>query len=885
MGRIVLIFRRLLYVSARQVFRRWRTYLSVFVTSLTLLALTMTALEMFESYYFKSAETASVGSYHLSFLNQLYDRSEDMRKAKNVVSVRTVASGARLASSVDASAPARVTSETEEIDRALGVRYLWGSPPGEGEIAVPLDLYRASDWITAGEVNDLWFTAEKMTYYPLRVSGVFTVSGSGSGYVFLSDRDRRQINRETGAVEVFDHYVTVSHPTPNMASSVAEEIFKTAKIVETDFQSRTERTAGIAGRTEGYTDYLNLAYLDMQVKHNATPVTLWVLPVVALAALILSSFMISWCRSHAEEFGVLAAMGATRWELCAVAAGQIFLISLLSALPVVPLSALLSNLYISAYNSAAAGEVGFLFVIPWRNLIVTAVRFVLFSALFTFFGIAAFTKNPPFPLISGTAVTETVGNRLEGRWLDRMKDRKKALALRMSLRRIRREFVPAAVNAIVCVTLGAFVLLFLSGGANGLFGRKPLADMVLSRMSGDGIKSVLPLTDAQADEIRSMPGVASVSVYTSFGGGGEEAEKDPDHPNRMLSSQPIACRLSDEGEPETMWCSRETGIADMGALALIASECAVGDPVSLFSDPCGVIAVIPNEKPDAYLEVPAAGDVFAFVPKASLNSRGTIIPPDDDEGIPYTVRAVMVCAKNQTLAGGYGEIVWIFSPEGGERLGLSPAIEHDTLLVHFDPSAPEEVVRNTVEEINSASNLIRYDIRNITVLTAAEKKIEEAGGMMLTIFLAGVFTVFCVTSAMHASIKASGTKKETAVLRQIGADGGDILRAAEAQTVPGVVLAFLFAAAVMLLSSALFLLIRMYLLNVWADSLHIPFTSRVYGKFRSEIFAFSGKIALAWLISLPFGLVTAAALRFSVHGPTKKILREPVTEGLRKDTD
>ena len=97
--------------------------------------------------------------------------------------------------------------------------------------------------------------------------------------------------------------------------------------------------------------------------------------------------------------------------------------------------------------------------------------------------------------------------------------------------------------------------------------------------------------------------------------------------------------------------------------------------------------------------------------------------------------------------------------------------------------------------------------------------------------------------------------------------------------------AFLFAAAVMLLSSALFLLIRMYLLNVWADSLHIPFTSRVYGKFRSEIFAFSGKIALAWLISLPFGLVTAAALRFSVHGPTKKILREPVTEGLRKDTD
>ena len=50
-------------------------------------------------------------------------------------------------------------------------------------------------------------------------------------------------------------------------------------------------------------------------------------------------------------------------------------------------------------------------------------------------------------------------------------------------------------------------------------------------------------------------------------------------------------------------------------------------------------------------------------------------------------------------------------------------------------------------------------------------------------------------------------------------------------------------------------------------------------------FVESGKVALAWLLSLPFCFVTAAALRFSVKGPTKKLLKEPVTEGLRKDTD
>ena len=127
-----------------------------------LLALVISALELLESYHLQTVEIASSGTHHAAIFDQPSDLSREIAKEDGVTSVTVIPHSARLASSVDASAPGKVTVENAEIDAILGVRWLWGSPPGDGEIAVPLSLYRAEDWLTAGEVNDLWFKSTEM---------------------------------------------------------------------------------------------------------------------------------------------------------------------------------------------------------------------------------------------------------------------------------------------------------------------------------------------------------------------------------------------------------------------------------------------------------------------------------------------------------------------------------------------------------------------------------------------------------------------------------------------------------------------------------------------------------------------------------------------------
>jgi hypothetical protein len=880
--------RKLFFVSARQVRRRWRTYLSVFVTSVVLLMLVMTALELFESYWLQSVETASIGTHHIAVLDQLYDFGEEISGNGNVVQVRVIPSGSRLASSVDASAPAKVAVETEGLDRVLGVRYLWGGPPGGGEIAVPLDLYRASDWLTADEENDLWFTATRMTYYPLTVSGVFTVSGGGGGYVFVSRKDALAIDAETGAKTKYDHYITVKHPSVLMAGKVLTELFRDIPLRETDAQRRNPEEEYTADKWE---DYLNLKYLEMQTRYKAAPVSLAVLPVAALAALILASFMIEWCRSHMEEFGALAAMGATRPELSAVAAGQILIISLISSVPVVLLSALLSNVYLSVYNGVAEGEVGFVFSVPWVSLIKAALHFTLLAVVFTFLGTARLMKSPPFPLLAGSAdASRPVFHPLTEKLFQKLSP-KTALALRMTLRRIRSEWVSAAVNALVSAILGAFVLIMvLSQGETdrqlSILNRTVSAADVRISMRTDTGTAALPLTDGMAEWIRCLPAVESCSAVSVCGGSEPVFRLDPVNPNRKIAEEPLV-RLTetDENGRETssMWLTRQTVIADGGSFRLITEE-ADGDAfLSLLSDDAGVIALVPTYREDPDLRSVSVGDLLEAVPEFRINQKGVIVSPDSSA--EFTVRAVLPLKRDQNLIGQYGETVFVFSPAGGERLGLSPADEHTDLLVNFDPDADEETVRSTVEALNSRPNLLRYKIDNRAVRSEAEKKTGLVKALMLCFFLVSVLLAFCVTSWLNAAVRASRNRKEYAVLRQLGADERDVVRHARREALPGIALSFLIAAAVLLTAAALYLLLSMYDLNVRRDEMPGAYTPAVYGRFRDEIFRHSSWIALTWVYSLPFQIITALLTLAGVTGPVKKLVKHPVAEELRKDTD
>ena len=57
-------FRRLFFYSSRQLMRRRRTYLSVFVTSIVLMTVVMSALEVFEAEWIREDEILADGVYH-----------------------------------------------------------------------------------------------------------------------------------------------------------------------------------------------------------------------------------------------------------------------------------------------------------------------------------------------------------------------------------------------------------------------------------------------------------------------------------------------------------------------------------------------------------------------------------------------------------------------------------------------------------------------------------------------------------------------------------------------------------------------------------------------------------------------------------------------------
>ena len=230
-------FRRLFYYSSRQLFRRRRIYLSVFFTSIALMTVSMTALEKTEATWLRNGEIQALGRYHAKIIGLLSDRSAEIKEDKDVKEAWVIPWSSRLASSENASTPARVSVENEATDRALNVTYIWGHAPGDGEIAVSDRLYSAVTWLEAGEVNDLWFSASRMTWFPLTVCGIFTVNDENADYVFVSAETARQIDRETGAVMKYDHYFNCVYNSDRFAGKVLNRLWRGMKLTETDYQS------------------------------------------------------------------------------------------------------------------------------------------------------------------------------------------------------------------------------------------------------------------------------------------------------------------------------------------------------------------------------------------------------------------------------------------------------------------------------------------------------------------------------------------------------------------------------------------------------------------------------------------------------------------------
>ena len=873
--RIQRILRRLFFYSSRQLWRRWRTYLAVFFTSVFLLALVMCALELFQSFLINQRETDAQGSWHACFLDSPNNLEPRILKDSGVKEAWTVTWTSRLASSEDASAPGKLAVPDEETDRRFNIRYLWGHAPGEGEFAVSRQFYETYGWLEADALCDLWFKASEMTYHPLKLSGIYVANDRYLRYVFVSKETAAAIDRETGAHPKYDTYFTTGYVSDRYVAKIVDRLYRSFSLGPTDEQQPKEALKKwIYHYVKVYEDYINPAVLSPNAA-EVIPSVIFSLPVIIVAALILASFMSHWTAANAPEFGVLGAIGATRRNLCSIAAGQVLLIALLSSPPVILFSALISRLYINAYNAATLGT-GLVFYLPWGNFVKVSLWFAVLSCLFTYIGIARMTLEEPYILMTGSYRGEMPFVRTSSLVLSKIKDKVARLAVIETMRQIKGDAVQILVTAIVSVVVAVFAVAL----AAFLVVRTDALAMAVSNIPTDTrisatlkynfrdkvMNSMTPIPERAADKLRNTPGIAFCAAFSSFDRWSVYHDMQDDGQDRWGGP----CVETKDG-----WDFTTIAVADEDLLPYLTQSTLDGDPDALFTSDDTVLYVV-NTPED--LERYPAGTTLSFA-AGTLEHRSGKSPLGDT--LEYTVAAVMT--PKVGIIGGTD--YFIFSREGGERLGLIPADQCKTLYVNYDPSLTDEEVTALLDGITSDPILMRYEITSVGAKNSSEKAIQRASMALVGVFCFILYLSFAVMSVTHVKMKTAQARRDISIKRQLGADEGEIYREMRIGTYPASVIAIGATFALALLFAILYILLQMASLNVMRDRFPFSYTPEVYAEARLTILLEAGLAILLSILSLPVMLFLAATAAAGTVPPTRAVLKEPITEGLRKGTD
>ncbi len=466
MHKIKLYLYRLFFYSSRQLLRRYRSYFSIFLTSVVLLSLVMTFLEMTESWFIRDIKSSESGYHHILIRESPKDYCPEISSYDKVESVWCIPYTSLMASSDDTSVPARLVVPTEKIVDHLEIQYIWGAAPENGEIAVSAELYEAYTYLTVGIENELYFKATEMTYFPLTVSGIFTTNDREAGYVFVTESTANAIDAETHAREKYDIYIRCQYASEANAAVVIDEILSNLQLPDTQWQSRKELVDNDNRHwyyrlQERYEAYLNTTYLDYIKSQNALPVIAISMPVIIVAAMMMASFMANWVASNSEEYGILGALGANRHHISFISSGQILIIGVIAAIPVVVLSAGISNIYISAFNAASISNIDYIFTVPWLRLVEAALWWCILACFFTYIGIARITSEMPYVLLSGQAKYKIPFVARSSDKLSKSKNKILTLTLLKAKRNILSRIVTAGITSLVCIVCGIFIVLLV----------------------------------------------------------------------------------------------------------------------------------------------------------------------------------------------------------------------------------------------------------------------------------------------------------------------------------------------------------------------------------------------------------------------------------------
>ncbi len=884
------IFKRFFFYSSRQLYRRRRSYLSIFLTSVVLLTLVMTFLEMMEAYSLRNIELTKNGYHHAVFKEQYNDYADDFLKHRKVRTAFSVPYTSRMASSDDTSTPARIVVCSEEIAEYLDVNYLWGAPPEDGEIAVPANLYRAYGYLSAGEVNDLYFTASEMTYFPLRISGIFEYNNHSAGYAFVTKATAAAIDAETGAAEKFDTYLTCKNASDRYIAKVVEDLVTEYRIGGTSEQSRRgSETSNIRNREKIWADYINAEYLKMVVSQGATPVVLLSMPIILIAALMMASFMSNWTARNSAEYGILGAIGANRRHLCAMAAGQILLISAAASVPVVLLSAVISNTYIYVYNLSVT-DVGFLFRIPWGNLIQAALWFDVFSCLFTYIGISRLTLQAPFVLISGSYRADLPFIQVSSRKLETSRHKVFHISLLRSLREIRMQILPAVITSLVCIVCGAFIVLqavlsMQSSGQLEVYGQHYYDACVQEAVRVDNLRENAPFDREAIEMLEAFDMVESGGIYTDI-------SMKREHHDSGYTGYGAFLFLEEADVPEIVkqpeFRNIEYGdgypfytvICDSATLSLLYTDTWEGNPEDILTT-VNSLAVIADTPPTEDSGI-HAGDTILLTGKHEF-SNYTKTSKLPEEPVKFTVAAVVSGSdRYREVTATRGGMI-LMSEESAVNLGLMNEGEYERYFFNFREGTTTEEQLAFYEVLRNTPKFLRYDHELYSLETESVKRVRIVNTALLFLFFFMVFFSLCTMTCVDSSLRIEKTKNELAVLRQVGAKDRDIYRTTRTYGIVTAVLA-------LTLTTALFLIVyyggigKMNQdINIQIDRFH-P-SEETIARWRERVQVTKLILLSVYAASLPMHLLAYISSVLGTVPPTRRALKETITDGIRKDTD
>ncbi len=884
------LLERLFFYSSRQLYRRRRSYLSILLTSVVLLTLVMTFLEMMEANSLRYIEFTKNGSHHAVFMEQYNDHAEEFLTHSRVKTAISVPYSSRMASSDDTSVPAKIVVCNEEIAEYLDVNYIWGSPPEDGEIAVPANVYRSYGYLIAGEVNDLYFKASQMTYFPMRISGIFEYNNHKAGYAFVTENTAAAIDAETGAVEKFDTYINCKNFSDRYIAQVVEELIDEYRIGGTAEQSRrgTEKST-ILNRQKIWADYINKEFLSSVLQQEVIPVVMISMPIILIAALMMASFMSNWTARNSPEYGVLGAIGANRRHLCVMAAGQILLISAAASVPVILLSAVISNVYIQVYNMSVT-DVGLVFRIPWGNLVQAALWFDVFSCLFTYVGISRLTMQAPFLLISGSYRSNLPFIQVSSQKLETSRHKVFHISLLRSLREIRMQILPAVITSLVCIVCGAFVVIQVvlsmqSSGKLDVYGQYSYDACVREAVRVDNLRENAPFDREAIEMLEAFEMVEPGGIYSHImpkreyhdsgytGYGAFLFLEEADAPEVV---KPPEFQNIEYGDGYPFY----TVVCDSMTLSLLYTDAWEGNPEDILTT-ANSIVVIADAPPTEDSGI-RAGDTILLTGKHEF-SNYTKTSKLPEEPMEFTVAAVVSGSdRYKEVAATRGGMI-LMSEESAVSLGLMESGEYERYFFNFREGTTTEEQLAFYEVLRNTPKFLRYDHELYSLETESVKRVRIVNTALVFLFFFMVFFSLCTMTCVDSSLRIEKTKNELAVLRQVGAKDRDIYRTTRTYSVVTAVLA-------LILTTGLFIVVYYFGIgkmnqdiNIQIDRFH-P-SEETIARWRERVQTTKLILLCVYAASLPMHLLAYISSVLGTILPTRRALKETITDGIRKDTD